>query len=338
MKQWRVTSDEKTKSGGERERRGGPFEAPLEARGKQGKLKTGHYNWGQTHESVDNTKAKRKASVRPLSLGRAPGIDDSNAAIGKVGAIPCGKLSPMRPRNGRDLGIRVADRSSKRPTVRCNAGKMARSVTLECEYASREVFRKHPFRCSQQGVAPLTFGEQFNSVKDFRLRDRGRKEVCRLLLGDPGHDLGGRLGPHELRQHIRIEDDHASNPGAWRTASRCGKESSIPPSEANLRRIDSAKFPLVREELVKAERKISRASSSIERPWWAARTLKRVLVFWSSCRIVSVAMPAMIALLASDAKRRWPNSTHASAPLLRSGFCFMTNVDTMFLQGGGDRL
>jgi hypothetical protein len=222
----------------------------------------------------------------------------------------------MRPRDGRDLGIRVADRSSKRPTVRCNPGKMARSVTLECEYASREVFRKHPFRCSQQGVAPLTFGEQFNSVKDFRLGDRGRKEVCRRLLGDPGHHLGGRLGPHELRQHIRIEDDHASNPGAWRTASRCGKESSIPPNEANLRRIDSAKFPLVREELVKAERKISRASSSIERPWWAARTLKRVLVFWSSCRIVSVAMPAMIALLASDAKRRSPSEFYALGGIL----------------------
>jgi hypothetical protein len=26
------------------------------------------------------------------------------------------------------------------------------------------------------------------------------------------------------------------------------------------------------------------------------------------------------------------------SPVLRSGFCFMTNVDTMFLHGGGDRL
>ncbi len=85
-------------------------------------------------------------------------------------------------------------------------------------------------------------------------------------------------------------------------ASRFGKESSTPPNGANRRRIFSARFPLVRDEVVKAERKISRASSSIERPWCAARTLKRVLVFWSSCRMVSVAMPAMIALLASDAK------------------------------------
>jgi hypothetical protein len=84
--------------------------------------------------------------------------------------------------------------------------------------------------------------------------------------------------------------------------SRSGKESSIPPKEANRRRIVSAKFPPVRGEVVKAERKISRASSSIERPWWTARTLKRVLVFWSNCRLVSIAMPTMMALLASDAK------------------------------------
>src|SRR6266478_3578683 len=238
-----------------------------------------------------------------LSRRRAPGIDDSNAAIGKVGAIPCCKLSPVRPGNGCDLGVRVVDGSSKRPTVCCNPCKIVRSVALECEYTSREVFRKHPFRCSQQAVAPLTLGEQLDSVKDFRLGDRGRKEVCQGLLGDPYHDPGGRFRPHEFRQHIGIEDDHSSNPGALRTASRGGKEISIPPNDANRRRIASARFPLVREEVVKAERKISRASSSIERPWWAARTRKRVLVFWSSCRMVSAAMSAMIALLASDAKR-----------------------------------
>src|ERR1700719_723016 len=250
-------------------------------------------------------KNGRPARLLPLasSLGRAPGIDDSNAAVGKVGTIPRCKLSPVRPGNGCNLGVRVADGSSKRPAVCCNPCKMLRSVALECEYTSREVFRQHPFRCSQQAVAALTFGEQFDSVKDFRLRDRGRKEVCQRLLGDPYRDSGRRFRPHEFRYHIRIEDDHSSNPGPLRTASRCGKEILIPPNDANRRRIASARFPLVGEEGVKAERKISRASSSIERPWWAARTRKRVLVFWSSCRMVSAAMPAMIALLASDAKR-----------------------------------
>jgi len=55
-------------------------------------------------------------------------------------------------------------------------------------------------------------------------------------------------------------------------------------------------------EVVKAERKISRASSSIDRPWWTARILSRVFVFLSNCRIVSVAINAMMALLAENAQ------------------------------------
>jgi len=55
----------------------------------------------------------------------------------------------MCPGNGCDLRIRVADGPSECATVCCNPRKMARSVALECEYASREVFRKHPFSGSQ---------------------------------------------------------------------------------------------------------------------------------------------------------------------------------------------
>ncbi len=55
-----VSSGEKTKSGGERERRAGPFEAPLEARGKQGDLKTGLY---KTLE--EDYRFAPKASRRP---------------------------------------------------------------------------------------------------------------------------------------------------------------------------------------------------------------------------------------------------------------------------------
>jgi hypothetical protein len=77
----------------------------------------------------------------------------------------------------------------------------------------------------------------------------------------------------EIQQHIRIDDDHSSSPVALRTASRFDKESSIPPNAENRRRIVSARFPLVRGKVAKAARNISRASSSIERPWCAARTL-----------------------------------------------------------------
>src|SRR5579859_1043907 len=265
-------------------------------------------------QSSETAGCRRGASSKIPRIGcplrRAPRIDNDNVAIGKVGAVARCKPGSMRLSGGRDLGVRVTNWPSERSTACRNRGKVACSFAFESENTSGEVFRKHFFRGSQQVVAPLAFGEQFDTVKDFRLRDRGCKELCCRLQGDPGRDLGGRFWPHELRQHVRTEDDHSSNPGALRTASRFGKESSIPPNGANRRRIASARFPLVREEVVKADRKISRASSSIERPWWAARTLKRVLVFWSSCRIVSECGHASndsIAGIGCKAALQWPS-------------------------------
>src|SRR5947209_1213338 len=78
---------------------------------------------------------------------------------------------------------------------------------------------------------------------------------------------------------------------------RGGNSRSTPPKGANLRRIISAKLPFGGGGALRAERKISRASCSIERPCWAARTLSRVLVLSSSCRIVNVAMLSILALL-----------------------------------------
>ncbi len=49
-------------------------------------------------------------------------------------------------------------------------------------------------------------------------------------------------------------------------ASRRGNSMSNPPKAANRRRIVSARFPLAGEEATNAARKISLASSSIERP------------------------------------------------------------------------
>jgi hypothetical protein len=51
-----------------------------------------------------------------------------------------------------------------------------------------------------------------------------------------------------------------------------------------------SRFSLAAGEVLSAERKISRASSAMERPCWAARTLNLFLVFSSNCRMVSVAI------------------------------------------------
>src|SRR5579862_5575341 len=76
----------------------------------------------------------------------------------------------------------------------------------------------------------------------------------------------------------------------------------MPPNAAKRSRMAWVKSLFAGRMVASAERKISRASCSIERPWWAARTRSRALVFSSSCRIVNVAMLSMLALLAWDAK------------------------------------
>jgi len=73
-------------------------------------------------------------------------------------------------------------------------------------------------------------------------------------------------------------------------------------TEAVAPELRCGKIYLGRGEEIRAERKISLASSSIERPWWAARTRNRVFVFSSSCRMVNVAMLSTLSLLAMNAK------------------------------------
>jgi len=91
----------------------------------------------------------------------------------KVGAVARCKPGSMRLSGGRDLGVRVTNWPSERPAACRNRSKVACSLAFESENASGEVFRKHFFCGSQQVVAPLAFGEQFDTVKDFRFRDRG---------------------------------------------------------------------------------------------------------------------------------------------------------------------
>lgn len=73
----------------------------------------------------------------------------------------------------------------------------------------------------------------------------------------------------------------------------------------------SARFFLAGREVDRQERRISRASSSIERPCWAAWILNRVLVFSSSRRIVRVAMSLYFCLV--------PSAGDSSVPVFEGG-------------------
>src|SRR5579864_124600 len=121
------------------------------------------------------------------------------------------------------------------------------------------------------------------------------------LFAYPCGHLRGRFGSHQIAEHIDVQDDHRTKSGGGRKGSRFGAFRSTPPQSANRRRMHSARFARLRGLPAKVERRISRASSSIDRPWWAARTLSRALVRSSSWRMVMVATLSMLALLARNA-------------------------------------
>src|SRR5215472_7482007 len=178
-----------------------------------------------------------------------------------------------------------------------NFGKESCRITLKAQDSTREILSKYLLRSAKQNVATLAFGQQLNPKENLRFCNRGGKKFRVRLFGNPSLDVGRGCEPHKLGEHISIKNDHWESLGGSRMGSRDGNSSSTPPSTANRWWILSARFPLGGGELCKADRKISLASCSMERPWRAARTLNRALVCSSSFRMVIVAMLSMLASL-----------------------------------------
>src|SRR5208282_4196680 len=162
-----------------------------------------------------------------------PRVNDVNVAVFEIRNIVRRELGASRLGNSRDLGISVADRSATRTAVSGNPGKDSRSVAVKAADPPPEILCEHGLGRRKQALAALAFCEQFDSVKDLCLGDRcGEKFGCGLFR-NPRGDSGRGLGPHQLRKHIGVEDDHSPKWGGWRTASRRGSSSLTPPKAAN---------------------------------------------------------------------------------------------------------
>src|SRR5262245_44686027 len=116
----------------------------------------------------------------------------------------------------------MTDGPTERASVGYNPGKIPRSIALETEDATCEFLLEHSLCCCQQALAALAFAQQCNPIEDFCLGDGSCEEVGRGLFGDPRHDVGGGLQSHQLRDDIRVENNHSANSGTSRTESRGG--------------------------------------------------------------------------------------------------------------------
>jgi hypothetical protein len=113
-----------------------------------------------------------------------------------------------------------------------------------------------------------------------------------VLTRNPDLDGRRRIGPHGLGYDVGVEDDQ-SNRGGSRRGSRGYSGSSTPPNGAKRRLMAVARSTYSAGTSGKAERRMQRASSSMDRPFRAARTRKRCFSASARFRMVRLAIRSM---------------------------------------------
>ena len=104
------------------------------------------------------------------------------------------------------------------------------------------------------------------AIEDLGLSYRGCKQARCGLEYHPCFDGLARHRFHELRKYVGVENDHSPNSGGSRMGSRGTSGKSTPPTAAKRFRIAFARFDGELCSTAKLERRMSRASSSMERP------------------------------------------------------------------------
>jgi hypothetical protein len=170
---------------------------------------------------------------------------------------------------------------------------------VERQYTTCKVVCENQAHDRLQRLSPFPRCQQCDAVEQLRLRDRRREQRGDGLGPHPYQDIGGRFWPQCFGQYIRIQDNHEKSGGSH-MGPRGGTESSTPPNGSIRLRIASARFPVGSGSWANAVRKMSRASSSIERFRWAARRRNLRFTDSSRLRIVMLAIGGRLKSLQSE--------------------------------------
>src|SRR5262249_28060116 len=148
---------------------------------------------------------------------------------------------------------------------------------IEGKNPTGEILHQHPFHGFGELVAPLSGWQRGEAEAEFRFGDGADEQGGRRLCSEPAYHVLSRRRLHQLGKDVRVEEDHRSKRGGLRIGSRGISGSSTPPRGANLAWMADARFAGRAGSRLSALRRMSRASSSIERPCVAARMRKRAL-------------------------------------------------------------
>src|SRR5262249_527577 len=145
--------------------------------------------------------------------------------------------------------------------------------------------REHLLGSCQNPRAALSGGQDFDTVENFCQTYGCRIELLAWSCGHPSLDRRAWLRQHDFRNHVRVQTDHSLKSFFIRSSgitTRGGIFNSTPPYGANSSRIAFPRSFGCSSGLLSSALRMARASSSMERPWRAARRRSLRLVVSSS--------------------------------------------------------
>jgi pimeloyl-ACP methyl ester carboxylesterase len=162
------------------------------------------FNYAPLHELNEITELLTKKGLASFTASRdVPRVNDIKTTLLEVTNVARRQLGPLHFGDGRDLRIRVADRSADRAPVSGNPGKSSRCIALEPEDAPCQVLGKHGFRRFQPPLATFALGEQLSCELHLALAGRPYPKLMHYNKLDKGGHFAAWEQPQLLSEEVR---------------------------------------------------------------------------------------------------------------------------------------
>lgn len=239
----------------------------------------------RTTHNIDYGKLARYCDLSSIR----PWIDNLDTDRLEILNVSSGNRRPVRSSDGRYLSIKLAYGAANSISGVNNRSICYRRATVECQDASSKIFIEYSINGCCQSLSASSIFKPGNTISDFRLADRSREKLISGKSINPGHHALIWHRAQKLRDDICVQEYHRKS-GAGRMASLGGMFKSTPSPTANRARTALARLGDLGVDTDSATRRMSRASSSIDRLCSAALILRRALSPSSRFRIVMLAM------------------------------------------------
>ena len=162
------------------------------------------FDYAPVHELNEITELLTKKGLASFTALRdVPSVNDIKTTLLEVTNVARRRIGPLHFGDGRDLHIRVADRSADRAPVSGNPGKSSRRIALEPEDAPCQVLGKHGFRRFQPPLATFALGEPLSCELHLALAERVYPKLIHYNKLEKGGHFAAWEQPQLLSEEVR---------------------------------------------------------------------------------------------------------------------------------------